>query len=148
MIGNEEKHLDINLQNRSKEFVSIYEAFSFSTYRRSMGRAAEEAVYYFEKLNLDERCIIIEWFLELFAEQKDYYAIPYLQVVEYSRDIRFLPYLKNYYKMLKKRSRQYTIYRADSEMVGVPAAVIRIKPNFKSELSYCKKVIKLLKGLF
>ncbi|HZJ75673.1 MAG TPA: hypothetical protein VFD25_03705 [Clostridia bacterium] len=110
-----------------------------------MGRAAEHAAVDFQKLNPNEQHIGIEWFLELFKQQKDYYAIPYLQVVEYSRDNRFLPYLKSYYKTLKKRSRKYIIHRVDSGMVGVPAAQIRIKPNFKSELSYCKKVINFLK---
>ncbi len=137
--------MKIDLNSCSKEFRIFYEAFAFETYGKSMGRAAEHAAVDFQKLNPNEQHIGIEWFLELFKEEKDYYAIPYLQVVEYSSDIRFLPYLKNYYKILKRRSRKYIIHRMDSEMVGVPAALIHIKPNFNTELSYCKKIIKLLK---
>ena len=98
--------MDLNLQERSKEFIRFYNAFAFKTHGISMGIAAERAAVALKTLSKEEQQIVIEWFLELFKKQRGYYANAYLQVVEYSKDIRFLPYLQNYYKELKKRNRK------------------------------------------
>ncbi|MBQ8731702.1 MAG: hypothetical protein IJY82_02600 [Oscillospiraceae bacterium] len=122
----------------SKEFKGFYDAFSSETYGISMGRAAEHAAVDFDNLSDEEKALINEWFLELFAEEKDYYGIPYLWVVEKLKDIRFVPLVKGYYKRLKKRHNKVV-------ETNINGKIIRARSNFTSELDLCKKVIKALK---
>lgn len=123
----------------SKEFKIFYDAFSPETYGISMGRAAEYAAIEFDNLSDKEKSLIDEWFLELFKEEKDYYGIPYLWVIEKLRDVRFIPLIKNYYKRLKKRHKKIVETNIDGK-------TIRARSNFTSELVLCKKVIKTLKS--
>ena len=122
----------------SKEFKGFYDAFSSETYGISMGRAAEHAAVDFDNLSDEEKALINEWFLELFAEEKDYYGIPYFWVVEKLKDIRFVPLVKGYYKRLKKRHNKVV-------ETNINGKIIRARSNFTSELDLCKKVIKVLK---
>lgn len=123
----------------SKEFKIFYDAFSPETYGVSMGRAAEHAAVEFDNLSDEEKSLINEWFLELFGEEKDYYGIPYLWVVEKLEDVRFIPLIKNCYKRLKKRHKKIVETNIDGK-------IIRARSNFTSELVLCKKVIKALKS--
>ena len=123
----------------SKEFKIFYDAFSPKTYGISMGRAAEHAAVDFDNLSDEEKTLIDEWFLELFEEEKDYYGIPYLWVVEKLGDIRFIPLVKSYYKRLKKRHNKIVETNIDGK-------IIKARSNFTSELVLCKKVIKALKS--
>ena len=123
----------------SKEFKIFYYAFSPETYGISMGRAAEHAAVDFDNLSDEEKTLIDEWFLELFEEEKDYYGIPYLWVVEKLEDVRFIPLIKNYYKRLKKRHKKIVETNIDGK-------TIRARSDFTSELVLCKKVIKALKS--
>ena len=122
----------------SKEFKIFYDAFSPETYGISMGRAAEYAAVDFDNLSDKEKLLINEWFLELFGDEKDYYGIPYLWVVEKLNDIRFLPLVKGYYKRLKKRHNKIIETNIDGK-------IIKAYANFTSELTLCRKVIKALK---
>ena len=122
----------------SKEFKMFYEAFSPETYGVSMGRAAEYAAIEFDSLSNEEKTLVNEWFLELFAEEKDYYGIPYFWVIEKLNDTRFIPLIKSYYKRLKKRHNKIVETNIDGK-------IIRARANFTSELVLCKKVIKALK---
>lgn len=126
-----------NFDVLSKEFKEFYDAFSPETYGISMGRAAEHAAVDFDNLSDEEKTLINEWFLELFAEEKDYYGIPYLWVVEKLNDIRFVPLVKGYYKRLKKRHNKLVETNIDGKF-------IRARSNFTSELALCRKVIKAL----
>ena len=123
----------------SNEFKNFYDAFSPETYGISMGRAAEHAAVDFDTLSDKEKVLINEWFLELFGEEKDYYGIPYLWVVEKLKDVRFIPLIKNYYKRLKKRHKKIVETNIDGK-------TIRARSDFTSELVLCKKVIKALKS--
>ncbi len=123
----------------SKEFKNFYDSFSPETYGISMGRSAEYAAIEFDNLSDKEKLLIDEWFLELFEEEKDYYGIPYLLVVEKLNDIRFIPLVKNYYKRLKKRHHKIVETNIDGK-------TITARSNFTSELVLCKKVIKALKS--
>lgn len=123
----------------SKEFKIFYDAFSPETYGISMGRSAEYAAIEFDNLSNEEKSLIDEWFLELFEEEKDYYGIPYLWVIEKLKDVRFIPLIKNYYKRLKKRHKKIVETNIDGK-------TIRARSNFTSELVLCKKVIKELKS--
>lgn len=122
----------------SKDFKVFYDAFSPETYGISMGRSAEYAAIEFDNLSNEEKILINEWFLELFAEEKDYYGIPYFWVVEKLNDMRFIPLVKDYYKRLKKRHNKIVETNIDGK-------IIRARSNFTSELDLCKKVIKSLK---
>lgn len=122
----------------SKEFKIFYDAFSPETYGVSMGRAAEHAAIEFDNLSNEEKTLVNEWFLELFAEEKDYYGIPYFWVIEKLNDTRFIPLIKSYYKRLKKRHNKIV-------ETNVNGKIIRARANFTSELVLCKKVIKVLK---
>ena len=122
----------------SKDFKVFYDAFSPETYGISMGRSAENAAIEFDNLSDEEKILINEWFLELFAEKKDYYGIPYFWVVEKLNDMRFIPLVKDYYKRLKKRHNKIVETNIDGK-------IIRARSNFTSELDLCKKVIKTLK---
>lgn len=122
----------------SKDFKVFYDAFSPETYSVSMGRSAENAAIEFDNLSNEEKILINEWFLELFAEEKDYYGIPYFWVVEKLNDMRFIPLVKDYYKRLKKRHNKIVETNIDGK-------IIRARSNFTSELDLCKKVIKSLK---
>ena len=123
----------------SKEFKIFYDAFSPETYGISMGRSAEYAAIEFDNLSDEEKSLIDEWFLELFEEEKNYYGIPYLWVVEKLEDVRFLPSIKKYYKRLKKRHKKIVETSTDDK-------IIKVRSNFTSELVLCKKVIKALKS--
>ncbi len=123
----------------SKEFKIFYDAFFPETYGDSMGRAAEHAAVDFDNLSDKEKSLINKWFLELFSEEKDYYGIPYLWVVEKLKDVRFIPLIKKYYKRLKKRHKKIVETNIDGK-------TIRARSNFTSELVLCKKVIKSLKA--
>ncbi len=127
-----------NFDLLSKEFKMFYEAFSPETYGISMGRAAEHAAIEFDNLSNEEKTLVNEWFLELFAEEKDYYGIPYFWVIEKLNDTRFIPLIKSYYKKLKKRHNKIVETNIDGK-------IIRARANFTSELVLCKKVIKALK---
>lgn len=122
----------------SKDFKVFYDAFSPETYGISMGRSAENAAIEFDNLSDEEKILVNEWFLELFAEEKDYYGIPYFWVVEKLNDMRFIPLVKDYYKRLKKRHNKIVETNIDGK-------IIRARSNFTSELDLCKKVIKSLK---
>jgi len=123
----------------SNEFKKFYDAFSPETYGISMGRAAEHAAVDFDTLSDKEKVLINEWFLELFGEEKDYYGIPYLWVVEKLNDMRFIPLVKSYYKRLKKRHNKIVEATIDGK-------TIKARSNFTNELVLCKKVIKTLKS--
>jgi len=123
----------------SREFKIFYDAFSPDTYGTSMGRAAEHAAIDFDNLSDKEKSLINEWFLELFGEEKDYYGIPYLWVVEKLNDMRFIPLVKSYYKRLKKRHNKIVEATIDGK-------TIKARSNFTNELVLCKKVIKTLKS--
>ncbi len=123
----------------SKEFRMFYEAFSPDTYGVSMGRAAEHVAVDFDNLSDEEKELINEWFLELFGEEKEYYGIPYLWVVEKLNDKRFIPLVKGYYKRLKKRHNKIV-------ETNIRGKTIRARSNFTSELVMCKKVLKALKS--
>ena len=123
----------------SKEFKIFYDAFSPETYGNSMGRAAEHAAVDFDNLSDKEKSLIDEWFLELFEQEKDYYGISYLWVIEKLKDVRFIPLIKNYYKRLKKRHKKIVETNIDDK-------TIRARSNFTSELVLCKKVIKTLES--
>ena len=130
--------MTFNFDTFSKEFKIFYDAFSPETYGVSMGRAAEDAAIEFDNLSDEEKILIDEWFLDLFGEEKDYYGIPYLWVVEKLEDVRFIPLIKNYYKRLKKRHKKIVETNIDGK-------IIKARSNFTSELVLCKKVIKALK---
>lgn len=131
--------MTFDFDSLSKEFKTFYEAFAPETYGASMGRAAEHAVVDFDALSDKEKALVNEWFLELFGEEKEYYGIPYLQVVEKLRDARFLPLIKSYYKRLNMRhSKIATTY--------LHGQVFRARSNFSSDLALCKKIIKELKS--
>ncbi len=130
--------MTFDFEGLSKEFKIFYDAFSPETYGISMGRAAEHAAVDFDNLSNKEKSLINEWFLELFAEEKDYYGIPYLWVVEKLEDVRFIPLIKNYYKRLKKRHKKIIETNIDGKIISA-------RSNFTSELVLCKKVIKALK---
>ena len=123
----------------SKEFKVFYDAFSPKTYGISMGRAAEHAAVDFDNLSEEEKSLINEWFIELFEEEKDYYGIPYLWVVEKLNDIRFIPLVKGYYKRFKKQHNKIFETTIDGK-------IIRARSNFTSDLVLCKNVIKALKS--
>ncbi len=123
----------------SKDFKFFYDAFSPETYGISMGRAADHAAVDFDNLCDKEKLLINEWFLELFEEEKDYYGIQYLWVVEKLDDMRFIPLVKSYYKRLKKRHNKIVETNIDGK-------TIKARPNFTSQLVLCKKVIKALKS--
>ena len=123
----------------SEKFKVFYDAFSPETYGISMGRAAEHAAVDFDNLSGEEKALINEWFLELFDEEKDYYGVPYLWVVEKLNDIRFIPLVKSYYKRLKKRHNKIL-------ETTIGGKTFRARSNFTSELVLCKKVIKALKS--
>ncbi len=130
--------MTFNFDTFSKEFKIFYDAFSPETYGVSMGRAAEDAAIEFDNLSDEEKILIDEWFLDLFEQEKDYYGIPYLWVVEKLEDVRFIPLIKNYYKRLKKRHKKIVETSIDGK-------IIKARSNFTSELVLCKKVIKALK---
>lgn len=127
-----------DLSKYSKEFQFFYEAFAFETYGKSMGRAAEHAVADFSKLSAEEQKIGIDWFLYLFSQNKEYYGIPYIWVIRYSKDPRFIPLLKAYYKRLKARNHK----RATTYIENRPFTMMS---NFDTELKLCKATIKELK---
>ncbi len=127
-----------NINNPSDNFKFFYSAFSPDKYGGSMGRAAEQAVVIYDVLSMEEKEFITEWFLKLFAQESDYYGIPYLQVVEKTKDKRFVPYIKAYYKRLQKR------HNKDVEAT-INGHLVRAKSDFDKELMMCKYVIKKLK---
>ena len=127
-----------DFDNLSDDFRFFYKAFSPVTYGNSMGRAAEAAAINFEKLSNKEQKLATDWFIELFEQESDYYGPPYLWAAEKMNDIRFIPLLKNYYKKLKSRHKRI----AQSAFQG---EIIKICPNFSSELKLCKRVIKSIK---
>jgi len=131
--------MEFNFDVLSEEFKVFYNAFSPDTYGISMGRAAEQAAVDFDNLSDQEKLLITEWFLELFNEDKDYYGIPYLWVVEKTGDKRFIPLIKRYYKRLKKRHNKVV----ETNINGI---TFKARSNFKSVLVLCKKVIKALKS--
>lgn len=131
--------MEFDLRNASSDFKTFYEAFSPETYGVSTGRAAEHVAIDFDRLPAHKRQMISDWFFELFAQQKEYYGMPYLRVVEKIDDSRFLPYIKIYLKKLRSKHHK----KAKSILKG---KCIESRSDFTSEIRACKKLIRKLKN--
>ena len=130
--------MTFDFDNLSTEFQQFHETFSPTTYGKSMGRAADHAMYTYDGLCDDEKALATEWFLEIFTQETPPLGHPYFWVIEKMNDPRFIPLLKDHFTQLKQRHNR----PVKAEMHG---EIVTIRPNFSSELKRCKHVIRSLK---